>query len=76
MSLFPTTAGQLSLHRITNLVESLGQTTSHAVAQVPFSALQAGGHIDSGVIELLAQGLVQHRRLLGKISDFSGLRRT
>ena len=76
VSLFAASAGQLSFDRIADFIESLSQAIGYTIAKIPFSALQPGGHIDSGVIELLAQGLVQHRRLFGKIRDFSGLRRT
>ena len=69
-------AAQLGFHRSADFIESLGQTIGHALAQVSLGALQPSGHIDSGIVELLAQGLVQQRRLLGKIRDFSGLRRT
>ena len=46
VSLLPPSAGQLGFDRIADFVESLGQTVGHALAQVPFGALQAGGHIE------------------------------
>ena len=75
VSLLPPSAGQLGFDRIADFVESLGQPVGHSLAQVALGALQAGGHIERGVVELLAKGFMQQRRLPGKVCYFSGLRR-
>ena len=75
VSLFSPSAGQLGFHRIADFVESLGQAIGHALAQVPLGAFQARGHVERGIVELLAQGLVQQSCLPGKVRNFSGLGR-
>jgi hypothetical protein len=74
--LLPPSAAELSFHRSADFGEALSQSISDALAQIALGAFQAGRDVERRIVELLAEGIVQQRCLLGKLCYFSGLRRT
>ena len=77
-AVFRRTSGSSQTAEITDLAQQtamLHESLSQKFNDATLGALQAGGHIERGVVELLAKRFMQQRRLLGKVCYFSGLRR-